>query len=407
MGKIYYPSDLDFVLNRLYDSGKLFSYLKTGEILDFPISRVWKGRIRKTGLSLFNQVVYPWMMRWADARKRLSLYGISVSCVVDDSHPLYRVYKRVHCSDIKGVFRYLGKEADLRKFLSFEKSLEKLGPCFVTTFYKSKSFREWVYGLPDYVSDTALNELDHSAAEWARIILEGIVVRCKIVPEKPEFSRNVYLPFLHTKFLERNFGKVRLIYNMVTGESVDNKELLASKLNILFGEPVFSVVLENSTEIFHLDSKQLNARFLSCVPAVVLLSENSKNMGLYDYNGMVVIGGVGKAVVKLFEKCQWLLQVKTVYYWGDCDMDGYSMLNQVRGFRKDIHSVLMTGVDHIKVSRVVNDDNLVTEPSSLVNLTLEEFGSCCWVKQRHARIEQERIEKDYVEAVLKQLSSKV
>ena len=407
MAKICYPSDLNTKLLKMYDTGELYQCLKTGEVLDSPVSRVWKGYITKTSLPYYQKVIVPWQNQWDETSRRLKLCNIelnpSVPDVKGEKRWQYRTYTRITIHNVKGVFQYLGKEKDLDKFLSYEIVLNRTDKKFINLFYRSKKFREWMYRLSDNLSSVSLKEEEHSSAEWAGILLKGIIDFCMDVPKQEEYSRNVFLPFLHSKFLEQNIGAVREIYKTVTGEEVKNKDELAKKLNISFGDPVFHVIF--NTIPLHLDTKQLNEYFENNVPDILLLSENDKPMRAYqkDFGKVLVIGGVGWAIGQLFEKCPWVKNIRKIYYWGDCDMAGYGILNMVRGYNNKVESILMDDLDKIKFTRIVKDSNSMIFPDALINLNEKEKTSCEFVKKEHIRIEQERIEPEFVKNILKKI----
>lgn len=404
MAKIRYPSDLHEIFVKMYETGKLYLCLREGEVLNSPIARVWKGKIDKTSRHHFQEVVSSWQRQWDIASSQLAKYRIKIESVI----PViggkecwqYRQYNRVIVCDAQSVFCYLGKEKELKQFLSYRDMLAQIDVKFIELLYNSKRFREWIYRLSDNLATVPLKEEEHTSAQWAGILLQGIIDFCKNVPREKEYSRNVYLPFLHSKFLEQNIAAIREIYGIVTGEEVANKEELAKKLNISFGDVVFHVVCNG--KLLHLDVRQLNEQFTDNPPAVLLLSENDKPMRALQtkFGNIVAIGGVGWAIGQLFEKCLWTQRVKRIYYWGDCDMAGYGILNMVRGYRRDVVSILMDNLDIVDFTRVANDSRSMTIPDALVNLTKEEKRACEIVKKEQIRVEQERIETKTVEEAI-------
>ena len=399
MGKIKYPYDLQTILQKMYDTGKLYQCLRTGVVLDVPISRVWKGNIKKTSFKELINVIYPWASQWDEAQKVLCKYGFIITHN-NEEKLLYRIFTRVTITDVKGVFQFLGKEKELQQFLEYEKELSKISPKFVDAFYSSKQFREQIYSLYDNLSNIALKEEEYTPAEWTTILLHSIIKRCKNRPKEVEHSRNVELDFLDSKFLEQNISLVRKIYNLVFDDTVKNQEELAKKMNISFGDPVFYVNFNN--EKYYWDIKQLNEKFNDFIPEVMLISENKRPIQTYDFNCMV-IGGVGWAIGQLFEKCPWVQNIKSIYYWGDCDMAGYGILNMVRGYHHTVQSLLMDNLDKIKFTRMVKDNNSTISPDALINLTTDEMTACKFVKREHIRIEQERIEPEFVKNTLKKI----
>lgn len=402
MSRIRYPNDLYQLFEKMYKSGKLYTNLRNHIVFDVPISRVWAGRIEKTSRAYYNEVIEPWQQSWDVAKEKLAKYNIEVKMFLNEKEQYqYRSFTRIRVLDTRNIFAFLKKTKELENFDAHCQELLNLDGRFIEPFYNRKTFREWVYHLSDGLTSFSLKEIDRSIPQWNIGILQGIVDRCIHIPTEMEYSRNVYLPYLHSKFLERNTGMVRLVYNIINNATVKNSDELATKLNVSFGDPTFEVVYRK--ENLHLDIDQLNERFSISTPSVVLISENEKPMRAYSFTGITVIGGVGWAISKLFEKCPWIQKVNRVYYWGDCDMAGYAMLNMVREYRNDIKSVLMKNLDKIKIDRHTQDANSLIHPHTLHQLDAEELKACEWIYKEKIRIEQERIDTTYVEEMIANL----
>ena len=402
MSKVKHPNDLQMLFEKMYKSGKLYSNLRTNFVLDIPISRVWAGRIEKTSLSYYKEVIEPWQKEWDNAKEILGKYNILIKRYINDKDQFqYRIYNRIYTKDVRNIFAFLRKTKELEIFNDHCKELSLLDCRFIEPFYNRKTFREWVYHLSDNLTDFSFKEINRSITQWNVAILKGIVDRCNTIPQEMEYSRNVYLPYLHSKFLERNVGMIRFVYNTIHNDSLKNSDELAVKLNVSFGDPTFEVVYRKQN--LHLDIDQLNELFSVSAPTVLLISENEKPMRAYNFSGITVIGGVGWAISKLFEKCKWLQKVNRIYYWGDCDMAGFAMLNMVREYRNDICSVLMTDLDKIKIDRHTQDANSLIHPHTLHQLNTEELKACEWIYKEKIRIEQERINSSYVEKMIEDL----
>ena len=389
MARIRYPNELYAYFKRLYDTGQLYSYLKENRSLELTISRIWTGRMKKTSLEMYLEKIVPWQKSWEEASHKLLLSNIQVVCNWGND-ARYRVYSKVLISDMKSIFHFLGKQQELEKFRDFVQELSVLGQGFVDWMYRSGNFRHWVYALPNEVPDLVKKEEVHTPAQWARLILEGLIERCKNIPEKREYARNIFLPYLDSKFLERNVGNVRRLYNLVSDNPADSKEDLAEKMNISFGEPIFKVMQDGKME--YVTAVQLEERFGKNRFNVVLLSENEKPMFVYQFKGLLVVGGVGWAISHLFEKCMWIYRVGKLYYWGDCDMAGYGILNMVRHYRSDVVSAFMEDMEKVRHKRIGNDKKTLMTPDKMDMLTPAERRGCVWVWENRTRVEQERVE---------------
>ena len=404
MSKIYYPEDVDNELERMFNSGKLYHYLPGGKkegqaVFDKPVSSPIKGR--KSYSSMINTIL-PWRNRWEISR--LCQHDIiwGTHWLQSDKKGIYSVYKRIQITSPAEVFRYIHKEQDLQTFLRyineyhFPKELKPL-------MYEVPSFREWVYGLSQFAQKIILEQ---KTKEWiASEILHGIIVRCQNVPDKKEFARNVFIPYLDTKFLERNMGKIRQVYNAVNDAPATNKEDLAEKLNIQFGIPVFTVF--RNGEIINLEETQMNEYFDKNPPHTLLLSENNVPVRSHDYKDIVVIGGMGYRVVELIQNMKWISRVKNVYYWGDMDKNGFNILNRVYDVLPRVQSVLMDveTIKNIFLDVMVKDVERTYDEANYKNLFSSEYNAFEYLKEHDLRIEQEHIPENVVQKMIDHISN--
>ena len=405
MSKIYFPKDVENELEKMFRSGKLYHYLPGGKkegqpVFDRPVSPPVRGR--KLSYSVMMDTILPWKNKWESSR--LCRYDAmwDLHWLQSDKRGIYSVYKRIRIDSPTDVFRYLYKEQDLQTFLRYINEYhfpEALKPLM----YESSSFREWVYGLYHFVKKIMLEQ---KTKEWITSeILLGIIERCKKVPDEKEFARNVFIPHLDTKFLERNMGKIRQIYNAVNDDVAVNKDNLAEKLNVQFGIPVFTVF--HNGEIINLEETKMAEYFNASPPCTLLLSENNVPVRSFDYKDTVVIGGMGYRVIELIQNMPWISRVKNVYYWGDMDKNGFNILSRVYEVLPRVQSVLMD-IDTIKsipFDVMVKDVDRIYDESNYKNLSLSEHRAFEYLKEQDLRIEQEHIPKEFVGKMINNISN--
>ena len=116
-------------------------------------------------------------------------------------------------------------------------------------------------------------------------------------------------------------------------------------------------------------------------------------------NAMVIFGSGYK--VGYLKDVEWLTG-KNLYYWGDIDRDGFAILSQIRGYFREIKSIMMD----FKTARLFEDmatgDN--DTKKVLSNLTEDEAKVYEWLQSNSFRLEQERIAFEYVKGQLQNLN---
>ena len=115
-------------------------------------------------------------------------------------------------------------------------------------------------------------------------------------------------------------------------------------------------------------------------------------------NAIVIFGsGYSAGVLK---NVLWLKD-KNMYYWGDIDRDGFAILSLFRGYFTQVKSLMMDTIT-IKLFQklAVEDKKEARYPESLQNLTEDEQKVYKVVKNSAFRLEQERLEYNYVEQLI-------
>ncbi|MBA4027412.1 MAG: hypothetical protein C0473_04130 [Cyanobacteria bacterium DS3.002] len=248
-------------------------------------------------------------------------------------------------------------------------------------------------------------------------LLLTIISWLKANPQPDIYLRQIDMPGIHTKFVERHFS----ILSELLDANLDHAPSVTESRNIgITG-------LRGFEQRYRFKSKPILVRFRTyrnhghqlvdacdssdidnaialeslkktVMPAhTVFITENEINYLAFPLQpSTMVIFGSGIGVLGLLQSLEWLKE-KNVIYWGDLDTQGFSILNKARKILPEIKSMLMdqrTLDAHLQM--------LVEEPvavqfieTQFTRLTQEELNVCMRLKGldnlTNARLEQERI----------------
>ncbi|MCK5917948.1 MAG: hypothetical protein KAG34_05965 [Cocleimonas sp.] len=135
----------------------------------------------------------------------------------------------------------------------------------------------------------------------------------------------------------------------------------------------------------------------------VFITENKINgLSFPKMENSLVIFGLGYGINQL-AKVTWLSSCE-IYYWGDIDTHGFSILSNLRHYYPNVHSLMMDEVTQQQYS-----DLCVTEPDNsrcdykLEYLTNTEQQLYQQLKISHQRLEQERLPMRYIKKQLQKI----
>lgn len=270
---------------------------------------------------------------------------------------------------------------------------------------------EWIKGHP-------LKAID-AATVWPRIIAV-----CNNFQENQ--SRNLYLrqldiPGIDTKFIENNKALLRDLLDIILpAEAINHAAsgLAGSGFERRYGlkhdETLirFRILDKNlapwsSATDMSLPASEFCALDLSCER--VFFTENKINaLSFPEHKGAIVVfgGGYGVSAIK---NAEWLKK-RELWYWGDIDTHGFSILSQFRAYFPAAKSLFMDhatliafkplwGKEEDQKRCMSNVPNLSESEGELYRaLQQNEYG-------QNVRLEQEQISFSYVMAALIKLSS--
>ncbi|WP_051227276.1 Wadjet anti-phage system protein JetD domain-containing protein [Oceanospirillum beijerinckii] len=246
-------------------------------------------------------------------------------------------------------------------------------------------------------------------------------------PDSAIYLRQVSLPGIDTKLIEQHKGILTTLLDLVLPETQVNTALSSSKrFAERYGfqskpEMIRFRLLDQHSSILPgingditLTAADFNA--LQHQPGFfqqlqhIFITENEINFLTFPaYPNALVIFGAGYGF-SAFDQVNWLAQMQ-IFYWGDIDVDGFAILNQLRHKLPQVHSLMMdegTLLAHQTFWGTDEKARHKSQPQLLDRLTDREQSLYqALLDQRYQealRLEQERIQFDYVNHVLQRLA---
>lgn len=161
-------------------------------------------------------------------------------------------------------------------------------------------------------------------------------------------ARQLRVPGLHTKWLERNGPLLR----QATGRDVLSEvRTRPAVVHLTYVDPGYLAGGRRRHDAWTTG----DVHDLAYRPRTVLVVENrDSRLWFPDAPDTIVVEGGGKAAASLLSDIPWIRTAEHVVYWGDMDTDGYSILDRFRDTMaapsaglpaRPVHSILMDGTD--------------------------------------------------------------
>ena len=203
--------------------------------------------------------------------------------------------------------------------------------------------------LRDWIARRPLRVLEH-AEDWPRLL--GVVGWILAHPRSHVYLRQIDVPEVHSKFIERNRALLAELLDLVLPEASLNASAASGAAGF---ERRYGFRAKPALIRFRLLDAALAARMqgltdltvphdefarLSLAVRRVFITENEINFLAFPrLPGSLVIFGAGYGFDSLAE-ASWLAD-RDVYYWGDLDTHGFAILDQLRGHFPQAHALLM------------------------------------------------------------------
>ena len=294
---------------------------------------------------------------------------------------------RVFVDSPKDAFTLLSMNREKREFLSCLKQVDE----------RNGALKDWFIHYYPRIRSEGFYPLFFPIADFF-----------KKQEEKGGYLRELSIPGVDTKFLEKHAFLVRTLWNALFPENqVDSNEGMKEKLFIkevptpaICARSLDDTMLFCGVRKFFLSNDEV-ARF-NPPHRRIFITENKVNGYTFPHaKDSLILFGMGYGVLELARQAKWL-EEKEVYYWGDLDSDGFNILSALRHILPHVHSFLMDRETLLAyVDRNIRDTGNTTVIPD--RLTVSEKMAWKEVHDHGWRLEQERIPSDEVEWAVEQL----
>ncbi len=283
---------------------------------------------------------------------------------------------RIYINSNEEFIKLIGKERELKKFN------ENVSLIIAT-----------IPELENWVKANPLEIINYSSS-W-----ENILKVCSYF--KSEHQPNLYyireLPInVHTKFIEQNKSIIsslldfliqekinplekdfHLRYNLKNKEKLIRVRILCPDLALKYTYNDFSIRLSDFIS-YEISSQN------------IFIAENEMNfLTLPCKRNSIAIWSGGGFQISYLANIDWL-KGKQIYYWGDIDAAGLSILSQLRTYYPSAQSILMDRATFEKYYENGKCEKTISA-KLLKGLTLEELNLFNYLNENKLRLEQEKI----------------
>ncbi len=376
------PADIRARLRKHWDRGTLLSARLTGEN-PFPL-KISLAKPSSQDFSGNFEGVRNWIRELEEGSLAKLGYGYSIEWTEISHRQLgrNRIPASASIPSENDALRLLGKRSETERFAQLcQKTL--------TVF---PQLQEWLTAKPH----SALKHADC----WDSIL--AVLDWFKHNPRSGLYLRQVDIPGVDTKFIERRKGLFSELLGLILTEPAGEKTPLGARhFEARFGlrtKPILMRFRFLDTSLFQANLSDISSplnEFGSLNPPCrnVFITENEINgLAFPSLPDSMVLFGLGYGVDCLAH-IPWLRE-KRLFYWGDIDTHGFSILNRLRSIYPETRSFLMD-----KETFLTHKSLWVEEASpfkgTLPRLLPEEsavFSDLSGnVSGYHVRLEQERI----------------
>lgn len=318
--------DLRAQLMRHWDRGTLLRTLVTDEAL-FPLRLALKGPSSSDITHQFEAI-----RSWAADLASMPQVRVESRETRHRVQGLQRIPDSVWIDSLDAALTILAKHRDAERFEQMVK----------TTQHTLPALMPWLARRP--LQAVAL------ASEWPLFleILQWLLAR----PRPNVFLRQVDVPGVHTKFIEKNRTTLSELFDLaLPAETIRAEYTGSSGFASRYGflekpEHIRFRILDDTISLLPgiakpdiaLDSHSFASLQIS--PQHVFITENMTNfLALPPLQKSVVIFGSGYGWNAL-ARAQWLKECN-IHYWGDIDTNGFAILDQLRSHFSHTESFLM------------------------------------------------------------------
>ena len=294
-------------------------------------------------------------------------------------------------------------ETDYLKLLKKEKAFSRFKADTALIQSNMPELQQWICRNPLQVAE------NHGS--WPNLIK---VCRYFINSPQPDLYIRELPIAVHTKFVEQNKKVLRsLLEELLPADQLESVEAgqkyaFEKRFSLRYPESLIRL------RILDLDIQQKYG-FPTADISVVISDFNRLQLGtprcfitenmlpfltLPPLTNSIAILGEGYALSRL-RNAAWLSHCP-IFYWGDMDIDGFTMLSQMRSHFPQTQSVMMNPQTYERFQNFAVKVE-VRNAEAIAHLTPEEQVLYTYLAQQRQRLEQERISQGHVNQLLQNL----
>ncbi|MFZ1547668.1 MAG: DUF3322 domain-containing protein [Candidatus Nitrotoga sp.] len=425
------PSDLRTQLEKLWERGDMLSSLVTGESL-FPRRLTLKCPTSAEMADRFDEV-----RAWVGEIRAVPHCRVETRAFKHRIFGTNSVPAEVWIDSFDNAATFISRRKEVARFVALIEETKQSQP-----------------KLLDWLASRPMRALE-LADEWSRLL--AIVAWMQTHPRPDVYLRQVDIPNVHSKFIEAYRGVLTELFDRVLDpETIDFTATGASGFAMRYGfrdkplrirfrllDPKATLNKSVRVELVETNTTQINslkiastgsartegliqnfpnqilsthgqditldaASFAQLNPLVsqVFIIENEINFLAFPLlNESFVIFGAGYGF-EMWRHANWLSRCR-IYYWGDIDTHGFSILDQLRNQFAHVESLLMDRATLLKFEPLWGEEEKQTL-RDLPRLNPEELSLYNDLRdnriRKNIRLEQERIGFGWLETALERLS---
>ncbi len=378
------PANLRAQVKKLWDRGEILASLVSGEPL--PPKRLQLKGPTSAELSNHFDAARAWISELKTMRHcRLVMREINHRTLGSNSLP-----DQVWVDTLEDALALIAKSAEAARFKQ------------LLTVTQDQKLHPWLAKRP-------LRALE-LADEWPKLL--AIVAWLQSHPRPGIYLRQVDLPDVHSKLIESHRGVLTELLDLaLPADAINTAASGVAQFAQRYGfcdkpqrvrfrilDATYAVLADDADITLDAASFAL----LACKVSRVFITENEINFLAFPKHphSMVIFGsGYG---FDMLAQAKWLHTCQ-IHYWGDIDTHGFAILDQLRSYFPQAHSLLM---DKITLLQFKNQWGIEEKPShaSLTRLNQVEAALFADLKnnriENNLRLEQEKIGFHWLEHAL-------
>ena len=385
------PADLRAQLQKLWDRGEILSGLLTDKAL-FPLRLLIK---HPTSAEMADQ--FTAVRSWIATLRALPHCRVEMRAFKHRLFGTNTIPSAIWIDTLEDALSLIGKQREVDRFTALA----------AMTGEQQPELLSWMAKKP-------LRALE-LADDWHRLL--AIVAWLREHPRPGVYLRQVDIPGIHSKFIERHRGVLSEWLDIIlpagaidfsasgVNQFARRYGFLEKPLCIRFrmldqAHALLPQVYERDVSLDANSFARLNPRV-----SRVFITENEINfLAFPDVKNSLILFGAGYGF-EMLRQAAWLQHCR-IHYWGDIDTHGFAMLDQLRSQFTHVESFLM---DRATLLAFEMHWGTETKPTlrNLSRLTPEERVLYDDLRDnrlgKHVRLEQERIGFDWVTTALNAL----